>query len=189
MTTDQVEFTTDELLADHDDLEPLFANGVRCHGGFDGNGTYVSPRTRFRGAAIDAWEAQRLGRSGVAPLHLPLDTWPPSFPNVEQSTFLLRKGVPGPTISSLTRIGTVEGFGSMMRLLPQPDLQPLFVDDIRGTATDHIRKGLFEAGLAVMGQAHFMPRVLQVKLNEAGDVFIILDDEDLTRHVIMLLSA
>jgi hypothetical protein len=30
-------------------------------------------------------------------------------------------------------------------VLPQPDLQPLFVDDIRGTATDHIRKGLFEA--------------------------------------------
>jgi len=145
MTTDQVEFTADELLADHEHLQPLIAHGVRCHGGLTEDGTYVSPRSRFRAGAIDAWEAQRVARSGTAPLHLPLDTWPASFPNVEQSKLLLRNGVPGPTISSLTRIGTVEGFGAMMRVLPQPDLQPLFVDDIRGTATDHIRKGLFEA--------------------------------------------
>ena len=74
MATDQVEFTTDELLADHDGLEPLIANGVRCHGGFDDAGDYVSPRTRFRQPAIVAWEAQRRTRSGAEPLHLPLET-------------------------------------------------------------------------------------------------------------------
>jgi hypothetical protein len=48
-------------------------------------------------------------------------------------------------ITELTRIGTVEGFGAMMRYLPLPDFQRIFDDSIAGTATDHIRKGLFEA--------------------------------------------
>jgi len=145
MTTQQVEFTFDELLMDHDFAEPLVANGVRCHGGFDQDGTYVSPRTRFRAPAIAAWEAHRLEQSANAPLEIPLDTWPESFPNIEQSKFLIRSGAPDQTISSLTRIGTVEGFGAMMRYLPLPDMQKIFDDDITGTATDHIRKGLFEA--------------------------------------------
>ena len=145
MTTEQVEFTETELLMDHDFAEPLMANGERCHGGFDEDGTYVSPRTRFRAPAIEAWEQQRLEQFGTPPLDIPVDTWPVNFPNIEQSKFLIRKGAPEPTISALTRIGTIEGFGSMLRLLPQPDLQPNFVDSIAGTATDHIRKGLFEA--------------------------------------------
>jgi hypothetical protein len=144
-TTDQLEFSERELLADHDFAEPLIANGVRCHGGFDEDGNYVSPRTLHRAPAIEAWETNRLARSGTEPLTLPLDTWPASFPNVEQSKFLIRKGIPGPTISALTRIGTVEGFGAMLRYQPLPDFQGLFDDDIRGTATEHIRKGLFEA--------------------------------------------
>lgn len=145
MTTEQVEFTETELLMDHDFAEPLVANGERCHGGFDEDGTYVSPRTRFRTPAIEAWEQQRREQFGTPPLDIPVDTWPVNFPNIEQSKFLIRKGAPEPTISALTRIGTIEGFGSMLRLLPQPDLQPNFVDSIAGTATDHIRKGLFEA--------------------------------------------
>jgi hypothetical protein len=144
-TTDQLEFTEDELLADHDFAEPLVANGVRCHGGFDEDGTYVSPRTKHRAPAIEAWEAARKARAGTDPLTLPLDTWPANFPSIEQSKFLIRNGVPGPTISALTRIGTVEGFGAMLRHQPLPDFQGLFDDDIRGTATEHIRKGLFEA--------------------------------------------
>lgn len=145
MTTKQVEFTETELLMDHDLAEPLIANGVRCHGGFDDEGTYVSPRTRFRAPAIEAWEEHRFEQSGTAPLEIPLDTWPQNFPNVEQSTFLISKGAPEPTISALTRIGTVEGFGAMLRHITLPPMQPLFTDSIAGTATDHIRKGLFEA--------------------------------------------
>src|SRR5690349_17759629 len=145
MTTKQVEFTEAELLMDHDVAEPLVANGERCHGGFDEDGAYVSPRTRFRAPAIEAWEEQRVEQFGTAPLGIPVDTWPTNFPNIEQSKFLIAKGAPEPTISALTRIGTIEGFGAMLRLLPQPDLQPNFVDSIAGTATDHIRKGLFEA--------------------------------------------
>jgi len=145
MTTQQVEFTYEELIMDDDFAEPLLANGVRCHGGFDEDGTYVSPRTRFRGPAIDAWEEQRLERTGKDPMGMPLDTWPESFPNIEQSKFLIRNGAPQQTITSLTRIGTVEGFGAMMRHLPLPDFQVVIDDDIRGTATEHIRKGLFES--------------------------------------------
>ena len=48
MGTAQVEFTEEELLADLPVVEPLVAGGVRCHGGFDADGRYVSPRTRFR---------------------------------------------------------------------------------------------------------------------------------------------
>ena len=48
MTTQQVEFTEAELLSNHDTIEPLFAGGVRCHGGFDDEGGYVSPRTKYR---------------------------------------------------------------------------------------------------------------------------------------------
>jgi hypothetical protein len=51
----QLSWTEPELLAEHEIVEPLIAGGVRCHGGFDEHGEYVSPRTRHRLAAIDAW--------------------------------------------------------------------------------------------------------------------------------------
>ena len=60
MTTLQTEFSESELLADHDIVEPLIAQGVRCHGGFDEQGNYVSPRTKYRVPAIEAWEEQRV---------------------------------------------------------------------------------------------------------------------------------
>jgi hypothetical protein len=145
MTSEQVQFTPEELLRDHEFAEPLYANGVRCHGGFDEDGTYVSPRTKNRVPAIEAWEDQRCEQFGTDPLAIPLETWPESFPNIEQSKFLLRNGVRQPIISTLTRIGTVEGFGAMLRYLPVPNLHKAFDEDIRGTATEHLDRGLFEA--------------------------------------------
>jgi len=145
MTTLQVEFTEDELLADHAITEPLIANGVRCHGGFDEDGTYVSPRTLNRWPAIHAWEEQRVEQFDTPILDIPLTSWPENFPNIEQSKFLIRNGVTEPTVSALTRIGTVEGFGGMLRLLPVPDFKATFDEDITGTAIAHIGTGLFEA--------------------------------------------
>ncbi|MCU0269547.1 MAG: hypothetical protein MUF83_13015 [Acidimicrobiales bacterium] len=145
MSTAQVEFTEQELLLTDEDLEPLVADGVRCHGGFDETGAYVSPRTRLRTPAIAAWEAQRIEQFGTPILDVALETWPETFPNVDQTKLLLRHDVTEPTISSLTRIGTVEGFGGMLRLVPVPDLRRVFAEDIRGTATDHLARGLFEA--------------------------------------------
>lgn len=145
MTTDQVTFTEAELLADHDTAEPLIAGGVRCHGGFDDDGTYVSPRTKHRVPAIEAWQAKHKADFGAEPIHVPLDTWPGQFPNVAQARHLITSGVPEPLIATLTRIGTVEGFGANIRYLEPGDMQKHFDEDIRGTAIDHLGKGLFEA--------------------------------------------
>jgi hypothetical protein len=145
MTTGQTHFTEDELLADHAIAEPLVVAGVRCHGGFDDQGRYVSPRTKNRWPAIEAWEEQRRSQFSTPILDVPLDTWPENFPNVAQSKLLIRSGAPEPIISSLTRIGTVEGFGGMLRLLPVPDVHRAFEEDVSGTAIDHIGRGLFEA--------------------------------------------
>jgi hypothetical protein len=145
MTTLQVDYTDGELLASHDYDEPLVAGGVRCHGGFTADGTYVSPRTKNRVPAIEAWQAQHQEQFGTPLLDLPLDTWPESYPNVAQARHLLDSGVPQPIISTLTRIGTVEGFGSMIRYSVIPDLQKSFAEDVRGTAMIHLDRGLYEA--------------------------------------------
>lgn len=145
MTTDQVTFTEAELLSDRPVAEPLLAGGVRCHGGFDDKGRYVSPRTLHRAPAIRAWQAQHTSTFGQPILHAPLDTWPEHYPNEAQARLLIERGVPEPLIATLTRIGTVEGFGANIRLLQPGDLQPHFAEDIRGTAMDHLGRGLFEA--------------------------------------------
>src|SRR3984885_8008653 len=145
MTTAQVQFTQEELLADLPVAEPLIAGGVRCHGGFDTDGRYVSPRTRFRSPAIAAWGAQHERVFRTELIDVPLERWERSSPNVEQARFLVRAGVPEPLMATLTRIGTVEGYGANIRLLKPKDLQRHFAEDIRGTAIDHLGGGLFEA--------------------------------------------
>ena len=145
MGTAQVEFTEQELLADLAVAEPLIAGGVRCHGGFDGDGRYVSPRTRFRQPAITAWSEQNTTLFSSELIDVPLAWWERSFPNVEQARFLIRAGVSEPLMATLTRIGTVEGYGANIRLLQPKGLQRHFVEDIRGTAIDHLGRGLFEA--------------------------------------------
>ena len=145
METAQVQFTEGELLADAPVVEPLVAGGVRCHGGFDERGAYVSPRTRFRVPAIAAWGAQNTARFATELIDVPLESWERSFPNVAQARYLVQAGVPEPLMATLTRIGTVEGYGANIRLLKPKDLQRYFVEDVRGTAIDHLGSGLFEA--------------------------------------------
>jgi hypothetical protein len=141
----QLTFDEAELLASHDFEEPLIAGGVRCHGGFDADGTYVSPRTKHRVPAIANWQANHRATFGTELFDLPLDTWPGHYPNVAQARFLIESGVPRPIIDTLTRIGTVEGFGGMIRLSPVPDRHRTFVEDTDGTALAHLTGGLFEA--------------------------------------------
>lgn len=145
MTTLQTEWTEEELLASDPVSEPLVAGGVRCHGGFDDDGNYVSPRTKNRWPAIDAWKEQRAEQFGTDLLDIPLDRWPENYPNVSQAKYLLSEGVREPIISTLTRVGTVEGFGSMIRYSVIPDLQQRFDEDVTGTAMWHLDKGLYEA--------------------------------------------
>jgi hypothetical protein len=143
--TGQVTYDEHELLENHEYAEPLVAGGVVCHGGFDGDGNYVSPRTKNRVPAIQAWQAQHAAQFGTALLDLPLDTWPTHYPNVPQAKHLIANGVPEPVISTLTRIGTVEGFGAMIRHSQIPDLQTCFDEEVTGTAMTHLDRGLYEA--------------------------------------------
>jgi len=145
MTTSQVEFTETELLADADITEPLIAGGVRCHGGFDDEGDYVSPRTKYRVPGIVAWQEKHVAEFSKPVIDIPLETWPENYPNVAQAEHLIRSGVPEPLIGTLTRIGTVEGFGANIRFLQPGNMQKHFEESIQGTAVDHLGKGLFEA--------------------------------------------
>jgi hypothetical protein len=145
MTDLQLEYESGELLASHDVAEPLVAGGVRCHGGFLGDGTYVSPRTKHRSPALVAWQEHHRAVFGTEVLHAPVEIWPGNYPNLAQARLLLREGVREPIIAVLTRIGTVEGFGAMIRFLAPPDMQRHFVEDIAGTATAHLSRGLVEA--------------------------------------------
>jgi hypothetical protein len=144
-SNDRVTWTEDELLATDAIAEPLVAAGVRCHGGFDAEGRYRSPRTRFRSRAIAAWQRQHRATFGTELLDVPLSTWPDTYPNVAQAKFLVRSGVREPIVTTLTRIGTVEGFGAMIRYAAVDDPQRFFVEDVSGTALAHLQTGLFEA--------------------------------------------
>ena len=142
MTTDQVTFTEAELLADHTMAEPLIEGGVRCHGGFDDDGhlrvaAHQVPRPRHRGVAGAAHRALRHRDARTSRS----TRWPAHMPNVAQARHLIKAGVPEPLIATLTRIGTVEGFGANIRLLQPGDMQQHFDEDIRGTAIDHLGTG------------------------------------------------
>jgi hypothetical protein len=145
MSNLQLHYREDELLADHDTAEPLFAGGVRCHGGFTDAGTYVSPRTKHRVPATNAWQQSHREQFGTEILDAPIDEFPGPYPNVAQSKYLLANGVREPIITTLTRIGTVEGFGSMIRTVGVGDMQRFFDESIHGTCTQHLQRGLFEA--------------------------------------------
>jgi hypothetical protein len=141
----QTQWSEAELLATETVVEPLVVRGVRCHGGFDENGDYVSPRTKYRVPATSAWQEAHREVFGTDIIDAPLATWPVSYPDVAQAKYLLSEGVRGPIITTLTRIGTVEGFGAMIRGLGPGDMQRFFVESIDGTCLSHLQRGLFEA--------------------------------------------
>jgi hypothetical protein len=145
MATTQLEWTAHELLESDPVETPLIAGGIRCHGGFDAGGAYVSPRTRNRVPAIEAWQQHHREQFGTPLVDIDLDTWPGHYPNVDQAKYLLGEGVREPIISVLSRIGTVGGFGSMIRYSVIPDLQRCFAEDVAGTAMSHLGRGLYEA--------------------------------------------
>jgi hypothetical protein len=95
--------------------------------------------------AIRAWQQQHRRQFGTEILDAPLDAWPGNYPNLAQARLLIQEGVTDPIVALLTRVGTVEGFGAMIRHLAPADMQVYFADDIRGTATAHLGTGLVEA--------------------------------------------
>jgi hypothetical protein len=141
----QLDWTAEEILADPAVAEPLIVRGVTCHGGYDADGVYRSPRTRFRSAAIEAWQQHHRETTGTDVLDAPVDSFPGHYPNLDQARFLLANKVTDPIVGLLTRIGTVEGYGGAIRELIPSNVQQHFVDDVRGTATAHLASGLLEA--------------------------------------------
>ena len=141
----KLNFSKEEILANVATREPLIVNGVKCHGGFDADGHYRSPRTAFRVPAIKAWQEQHVATSGTALFEIPADTVSPQVPNVAQVKFLLRAGVRKPMVRWLSEIAIVEGFGAMIRELPVPPLASFIREETAGTAITHLTGGLFEA--------------------------------------------
>ena len=88
MSNLQTHWSETELLATDDVVEPVIVNGIRCHGGFDASGEYVSPRTKFRVPATSAWQQSHREAFGTDILDAPLDTWPTSYPDVAQAKYL-----------------------------------------------------------------------------------------------------
>jgi hypothetical protein len=141
----RLKFTREELLANVPTREALVVKGVKCHGGFDAEGTYRSPRTLWRNPAIKAWQEQHLASSNRPLVAIPDDAVPPHTPSTEQAKFLLREGVREPMVRILTEIAIIEGFGAMIRELPVPPLGSFIREDVAGTALAHLGGGLFEA--------------------------------------------
>jgi hypothetical protein len=144
MADGRLTYSADELLADGAYAEPLFAGGVRCHGGFDPGGRYRSPRTLHRSPAVLNWQA-RLAREGHALIDVPESLIPPQFPSVAQAKLVLKAGVREPVVRALTVISILEGFGAIIRDVRVPDLKSFVVEPIDGTALAHLDLGLFEA--------------------------------------------
>ena len=143
-TEERLSWRPEDLLETDGGLEPLVANGVRCHGGFDGEGRYRSPRTLHRAVAIRAWQ-ERLAREGAPLVEISRALIPPQFPNVAQAKLLLREGVRDPIVRALTTISIVEGFGAIIRDVALPDLAACVREPLEGTALAHLGGGLFEA--------------------------------------------
>ena len=144
LADDRLDYSLEDLLASGDFAEPLIAGGVRCHGGFDADGVYGSPRVLHRKPAIQAWQ-RALQAQGHELLEISSDLMPPQYPSVDQAVLLCRNGVREPVVRALTIISVVEGFGAIIRDVKMPDLESIVVEPFHGTALAHLAGGLFEA--------------------------------------------
>jgi len=141
----RLNFSLEEILQNPNYDRPLVVNGRRCHGGFDKDGNYQSPRTVWRNPAIAAWQEQHLATSELPLVEIPRAAVPPYTPNVAQARFLLKNGIREPLVRILTEIAIVEGFGAFIRELPVPPMASFVREDVAGTALAHLTRGLFEA--------------------------------------------
>lgn len=138
----RLEYTKAELEAEHDYATPHIECGLKLHGGFDDKGNYISPRTKFRWDAINAWIGQLEARNVEVVEATTALLTEPNYPTVEQQIYLLTRGVEQPLWDSLTITGLIEARGKALADLVAPDFQKIIKEDITGTALDHMNKGL-----------------------------------------------
>jgi hypothetical protein len=141
----QLIYTEAELFSDNPPARLHEIHGHRLHGGFDGAGRYVPPRSKGRTEAIEAWTAALRERGGDlfdADASL---LGGPRMPNAAQQRLLLREGIGAPFWNSLTVTGKIEGRGRILADMQFPDLQKIVASDISSMALGHLNKGLLKA--------------------------------------------
>jgi hypothetical protein len=142
---DSLILSREDLLRSHDYASPQVEAGYRLHGGFLADGRYASPRTLVRQPAVERWAAALLARGGtlidVSQGILPTETWP----SYAQAKLLLQHGIDRTFWTSLTTTGIVEARGVALCTIEPPDFQPLVREDLSGTLTGHLAKGLLWA--------------------------------------------
>lgn len=138
-------WTREEILAEHPYARPHVEAGYRLHGGFDTQGNYISPRTLNRWPAIRAWGEALSARGGALVDSSPQLMVRGSFPNVAQQGLLLEQGFGQTLWNSLSVTGVVEARGRALAEADAPDFQAIVAEDISGSATAHLNKGLLRA--------------------------------------------
>lgn len=138
-------WSREELLAEHAYARPHEVAGRMLHGGFDARGTYVPPRTLHRWPAIRAWQ-EALAARGFPLIEATTSLLSSgSYPTGEQQKLLLQHGLGETFWNSLTITGVIEARGRLLIDLPAPDFQKIVLEDLSGTATGHLTKGLLTA--------------------------------------------
>lgn len=145
MTAQRKIWARDELMAEHDYARPQVEAGYRLHGGFDAAGVYVSPRTLHRWPAVRAWaaEVERRGFPLIDASTALLKRG--NYPSRAQQELLLSHGYGRSLWNGLTVTGVIEAKGRALCDVTAPDFQKIIVDDLTGTCTGHLNKGLLYA--------------------------------------------
>jgi len=134
-----------ELLSEHAYARPHEIAGVRCHGGFDADGTYVSPRTLGRAEAVACW-TRALRQRGYEPLLADASLLAGArVPTPAQQRLLLRRGLGQTFWNTLTITGKVEARGRILADLRFPDFQEVILEDVSALAIGHLNKGMLRA--------------------------------------------
>ena len=141
----KLRYSKDELMANHAFAKPHLEAGYRLHGGFDGEGRYLSPRTLHRWPAIHAWGEALKSRGFDLVDSSQALLVRGSYPNHAQQNMLLDLGLGQSLWNALSITGVVEARGRALAENAAPDFQKIIVDDISQTATGHLNEGLLIA--------------------------------------------
>lgn len=141
----KLKYSQAEIEAEDDFAVPHIECGLKLHGGFSKQGKYISPRTKYRWEAINAWHEQ-LAQRGVSIVEATTKLLTePNFPNVAQQVLLLKNGIDQSFWDSLTITGIIEGRGRALAEVEAPNFQEIIQEDISATALGHMNKGLLRA--------------------------------------------
>ena len=158
----KLEYSKQEIEAEHDYQTLHVECGQKLHGGFDPDGCYLSPRTRHRWEAINNWHKQ-LDDRGVPIVEASTTLLTePNFPNVPQQVLLLKHGIEQSFWDSLTITGLIEARGKALAEVQAPDFQSIIVEDISATALAHMNKGFSQPTVGM--KAVFLIPVLVVTI-------------------------